>query len=109
MTPAPHWRDLWPELAPDAGAATLRHHALHGGDFARLIEHLREVRPLRLGALADPEPTPDEAWLLALLAAHRRGDRASYAFLLLSRLDRTRASSAHFLLCRAALALEVAG
>lgn len=37
---------------------------------------------------ACPQMSFDESWVLALLDAHRRGDRDSFAFLLCSRLSR---------------------
>lgn len=80
------------------------------GDMAELISFLEEIFGERL-VVHPPFSEPrsfDENWLCALLRAQRDVDIPSYRFLLSRRMSAEQASEAHFLICRAQIAL-VAG
>jgi hypothetical protein len=49
----------------------------------------------------------DEAWLLNLFDAVHRADHDRYCFAMRSRMSRANASALHFLVCKAARALDV--
>ena len=103
----------WFDLLPGAGETgdpvldLLREHSLAGGEVRRLLAALGAAwgRPVRLSWPGDPDRGFDETWIAAVVRAVRRGDDASYRFLLSRRLPPEAAAEAHFLIQRVALSL----
>ncbi len=63
-------------------------------------------RRLRFHEPTAAEQSFDELWLANVFDAIRQGDEARYRFAMLSRMSKERASSLHFLMCRAGYSLD---
>ncbi|MFK7743424.1 MAG: hypothetical protein AB8B47_00110 [Roseobacter sp.] len=80
---------------------------------ANPLTALLQMLPAKLGKrLVFFEPTArdvsfDEQWVLNLLDALRQKDTDRYRFAMLSRLNKADAAETHFLVCKAALKLDV--
>ena len=103
------WFDL---IAPEPGAHDplvdhLREEALANPEVARLTEALEQAweHPVEFARPGAGEASFNEAWIAAVVRAVRRGDGASYRFLLARRLPPEAASEVHFLCLRVALSL----
>lgn len=123
MALAKHWISLYADAPDPEGfdpvlervrerARPLRLHPLEQGeadDLGRLLVFVEASIGRRLSILrpSTVEKSFDEDWLSAIFRARLRGDGASYRFLLLSRMTKDKASEAHFLVCRAQLALAI--
>ncbi len=95
-------------LLRDAGRKARLSGVTSGDPMTELMAALPKAlgRRLRFHEPSATEPSFDELWLANVFDAIRQGDEARYRFAMLSRMTKERASSLHFLMCRAVYSLD---
>ena len=98
-----------PPVLRDAGRKARLSGVTSGDPMAELMAALPKAlgRRLRFHEPSASEPSFDELWLANVFDAVRQGDATRYRFAMLSRMSKERASSLHFLMCRAVYSLDI--